>query len=139
MTTQDITINLPDLLYRKLKARADQTQRSVEAEALDALVASVPTADELPTDLEDSLAQLSLLDDKSLWRAARTTFPTDAARQLEELHLKRQREGLTENEAQAASALLQQYERAMLVRAQAAALLKGPGHDIAPVLRYRLS
>jgi plasmid stability protein len=65
-TTQDITISLPDVLYQKLKARAEQTQRSVEAEALDALVASVPVVDELSVDLEDSLAQLSLLDDEAL-------------------------------------------------------------------------
>ena len=134
-TTQDITISLPDVLYRKLKARAEQTQRSVEAEALDALVASVPVVDELSVDLEDALAQLALLDDQALWRAARTTFAADAARQLEELHLKRQREGLAEHEAQAAAALVQQYERVMLVRAQAAALLKQRGHDVASLLR----
>lgn len=91
----------------------------------------MPVVDELSVDLEDALAQLSLLDDEALWRAARTTFAADAARQLEELHLKRQRERLTEHEAQAAAALVQQYERAMLVRAQAAALLlKQRGHDV---------
>jgi plasmid stability protein len=134
-TTQDITISIPDLLYKKLKARAEQTQRSVEVEALDALVASLPVIDELSPDLEDSLAQLSFLDDKALWRAARTTFPADAARQLEDLHLKRQRDGLTEHEAQTAAALLQQYERTMLVRAQSTALLKGRGHDDSPLLQ----
>lgn len=133
-TTQDITIKLPKLLYQKLKARAEQTQRSVEAEALDALVASVPVVDELSTDLEASLAQLALLDDEALWRAARTTFTADAARQLEDLHLKRQREGLTESEVQAAATLLQQYERTMLVRAQAAVLLKQRGHDVSTLL-----
>ena len=134
-TTQDITISVPDVLYQKLKARAEQTQRSVEAEALDALVASVPIVDELPTEFKDSLAQLSLLDDEALWRASRTTFPTDAAHQLEDLHLKRQREGLTESEAQSAATLLQQYERAMLVRTQAVALLKQRGHDVSDLLR----
>jgi plasmid stability protein len=134
-TTQDITISLPNLLYQKLKARAEQTQRSVEAEALDALVASVPVVDELPTDLEASLAQLALLDDEALWRAARTTFAADAARRLEDLHFKRQREGLTEGETQAAATLLQQYERAMLVRAQVSALLKQRGHDVSALLQ----
>ena len=137
MTTQDITISVPDLLYRKLKARAEQTQRSVEAEALDALVALVPEVDELPADVEASLAQLALLDDAALWGAARTTFPTEAARHLEDLHLKRQREGLTDSETETAAALLHQYERAMLVRAQAAALLKQRGHDLSS-LRHTL-
>ena len=133
-TTQDITISIPDVLYQKLKARAEQTQRSVEAEALDALTAAVPVVDDLSTDLEDSLAQLSLLDEAALWRAARTSFAADAAHQLEDLHLKRQRDGLTDHEAQAVAALLQQYERVMLVRAQAAALLKQRGQDVSSLL-----
>lgn len=45
-TTQNSTISLPPLLYQKLKSRAEQTQRSIEAEALDTLVASVPLDDE---------------------------------------------------------------------------------------------
>lgn len=134
MTTQDITIRVPTLLYQKLQARAEQTQRSVEAEALDLLVASTPVVDELPIDLEVLLSQLALLDNDALWRAARTTFPVGSASQLEDLHLKRQREGLTESESQIAATLLQQYERAMLVRAQAAALLKQRGYDISVLL-----
>lgn len=90
---------------------------------------------DLSFDLENTLAQLALLDDEALWHAARTTFATDAARRLEDLHLKRQREGLTEGEAQTAATLLQQYERAMLVRAQAAALLKQRGHDVSALLQ----
>ena len=77
---------------------------------------------DLSFDLENTLVQLFLLDDATLWRAANTPFAADAARQLEDLHLKCQREGLTEHEAQAAAALVQQYESVMLVRAQAAAL-----------------
>lgn len=134
-TTQDITISLPDILYRKLKARAEQTQRSIEAEAIDALTASLPGIDDLPSDIETSLAQLALLDDEALWRAARTTFAIDAAQQLEDIQLKRQREGLTESETQTAAGLLQKYERAMLVRAQATALLKQRGYDVSVLLQ----
>jgi hypothetical protein len=54
----------------------------------------------------------------------------DAAEELERLHDKRQREGLTDSEAQAAAALTRQYERIMLVRAEAAALLMDRGRDV---------
>jgi hypothetical protein len=94
----------------------------------------VPIANQLSADLEAAISPLGLLDDEALWRAARSTFPPDAARQLEELHLKRQYEGLTEAEAQTTAALVQQYERAMLVRAQAATLLKHRGHDVSGLL-----
>ena len=52
------------------------------------------------------------------------------ARRLEKLHRKRQREGLTRDEGIALSELVRKYERAMLIRAQAAALLKRRGYDV---------
>src|SRR5437867_11208893 len=75
MTTQTMILELPNALYQKLKARAEQTHRTVEAEALDLLATSVPVADDLPADLEAAISPLNLLDDESLWRAARGTFP----------------------------------------------------------------
>jgi plasmid stability protein len=134
MTTRTITLNLPETLYSQFKARAQQTQRTVEDEVLDVLAGSVPLTEELPADLEAALTPLALLDDVSLWQAARSTFSPDAAQELEELHLKRQSEGLTDSETQRAATLVRQYERAMLVRAQAAALLKQRGHDISSLL-----
>jgi hypothetical protein len=73
---------------------------------------------------------LALLDDESLWRAARGRLAAEAAERIEQLHLKRQRDDLTETEVQELAALMRRYERAMLVRAQAAALLRQRGHDI---------
>lgn len=95
---------------------------------------SAPVADELPADLAEAILPLSLLDDGSLWRAARTRLSAESAEQLESLHLKRQREGLTEAETQTLSGLVRQYERTMLVRAQAVALLKQRGHDVSQLL-----
>jgi hypothetical protein len=94
----------------------------------------VPVAMDLPADLVEALSRLAVLDDAALWQAARSRFPTEAAQQLEDLHLKRQREGLTEDETQVAMILVRQYERSMLVRAQAAALLKQRGHDVSSLL-----
>jgi plasmid stability protein len=134
MTIQRVTLELPELLYQRLKDRAVQAHRTVEDEMLDVLATSVPIADELPADLDQAISPLVLLDDQALWRAARGTLPSDVAQRLEELHLKRQREGLTADEAQTVATLVRQYERAMLVRAQAAALLKQRGHDISSLL-----
>lgn len=130
MAVQSVTLNLPGALYDRLKHRAEQTHRSVEAELVEVVATAVPVADELPDNLAEALSPLSLLDDEALWRAARSHLPTEAASQLESLHLKRQREGLTEAEAQTLAVLVRQYERAMLVRAQAAVLLKQRGHDV---------
>jgi len=130
MSVQPITLNLPSALYARLQRRAAQSRRSIEAELLDVVAAAVPVADELPADLSEALSPLALLDDDALERAARSHLAPEAAAQLEELHLKRQREGLSESEAQTLAGLVRQYERAMLVRAQAAALLKQRGHNV---------
>ncbi len=130
MTIQSVTLNLPGHLYNRLKRRAEQAHRTVEAELLEVVASAVPVADELPAELNEAISPLALLDDEALWRAARSHLPAETAAQMENLHLKRQREGLTEAEAQTLAGLVRQYERAMLIRAQAAALLKQRGHDV---------
>lgn len=134
MTTQSVTIRLPEPIYQQLKRLADRTRRSIEDELLEVVAAAVPVADELSEDLAEAIAPLVALDDEALWRAARDRLPTDAAERLESLGQKRQREGLTEAEVQEAATLLRQYERVMLVRAHAAALLKQRGHDVSSLL-----
>jgi hypothetical protein len=129
-----VTVNVPSALYDRLERRAVQTHRTVEDVLLDVLATAVPVADELPSDLADALSPLTLLDDAALWRAARSHLPTEVAAQLEALHLKRQREGLTDSETETLARLVRQYERAMLVRAQAAALLKQRGYDVAELI-----
>jgi plasmid stability protein len=134
MTVQTVTVSLPGSLYEQLRARAEQRQRSVADEVLNVLAAAVPVADRLPEDLEQAISPLALLDDTSLWRAARSRLAPEAAERLEALHMKRQREGLTGTEEQEVANLTSQYERSMLVRAQAAALLKERGHDVSSLL-----
>ncbi|WP_437755689.1 hypothetical protein [Sorangium sp. So ce1389] len=134
MATQSVTLNLPEPLYQRLKRRAEQAQRAVEDELLDVVAAAVPVGDDLPAELTEALSPLALLDDEALWRAARTRLSSETAEELEQLHHKRQREGLSASEAERAAALLRHYERVMLVRAQAAALLKERGHDISVLL-----
>jgi plasmid stability protein len=89
MAVQAVTLHLPSPLYERLKERAEQTHRSVEAELLEVVATAVPVADDLPADLAQMISPLALLDDKALWRAARSHLPAEAAAQMEQLHLKR--------------------------------------------------
>jgi hypothetical protein len=136
MTTvvRDVTISFPKALYEQLQARATRRQRTLADEVLDVLTGSTPATEMLPDDLERALAQLAHVDDAALWQAARSRMATDAVERLQELNLKRQRAGLSELEQQESDLLVRQYERAMLVRAQAAALLKQRGHDVSSLL-----
>ncbi len=137
MTAHAITLKLPTPIYRQYRERAQETRRSIEAELLDAVTSAAPETERLPQDLADAVAELEAFDDEALWRAARSSFPAEASTRLEALHFKRQDEGLTAAEQDTASDLVRQYERAMLVRAHAARLLKGRGHDISGLVARR--
>jgi plasmid stability protein len=130
MPTQTVTLQMPGPLYDQLMHRAVETQRSFEEETLDVLAAVLPGRGELSSDLKQAIDSLVVLDDAALWQAAESRLADDVASVLESLHDKRDCGGLTDSESQQLAALLRQYERQMLVRAQAAALLRERGHDV---------
>jgi plasmid stability protein len=130
MSLQTVTVQLPDPLYQQVKHRASQMHRSVEDELIAIVTAALPTIDDLPADVANEIKQLAFLTDDELWQAARTTLPINASEQMQELVEKRQREGLTLEEEAEIEQLAHRYDRTMLVRAQAAALLKERGHDV---------
>jgi plasmid stability protein len=130
MATQTLTLHLPDGLYARLQQRAQQSHRSLEAELLDVLSHAIPGHDGLPHSLSVELAQLDTMNDAELSRAAKSRLAKKAAARLVALHVKRQREGLSESEAQVLAELVGQYERSMLFRARAAAILKERGHNL---------
>ncbi len=134
MAMRTLTLKVPGPLYDRPRDRAERSNRTVEDETIDLLVTLVRVADEIPEDLADAMSQLSVLEDGSLRQAARAHLAPEDANRLEELHRKRQREGLDAEEARELPPLVRQYERFMLVRAQAAALLKQRGHDVSALL-----
>lgn len=134
MAVQAVTVSLPELLYERLARRAQRTQRTVEAELADAVATLADEPDELPTDMAEAIAALHLLGDKDLWRAARQSLAPEKAADIEELHLKRQSEGLSASENEALAMLMREYTRIMLVRSRSAALLKERGHDVSALL-----
>jgi hypothetical protein len=74
------------------------------------------------------------LGDADLWRAARQTLAAESAAEIEWLHIKRQREGLSASESEMLATLMWQYTRIMLVRSRSAALLKQRGHDVSELV-----
>jgi hypothetical protein len=133
MTLQTITLRLPDMLFRQIERRAQRTRRPVEDELVAVVSSALPTLDDLPADIADELAQLGYLTDAELWQAAHTALLLSDSERMQALLLKRQRDGLSVAEEREARRLAHRADRTMLVRAQAAALLKDRGHDISSV------
>ncbi len=134
MAIQSMNVKLPEQLYLSLRDRAKQSKRTVEAELIEVVAAALPSNNALPDDLAQAVATLDLLDDASLIRAAQSRLAAEISNETEQLHLKRQREGLTEQETQQLSVLVRQYERIMLIRARAVALLKQRKYDISTLI-----
>lgn len=137
MNAQNVTLSIPAALYEQLKQRAAERRRSLEDETLDLLASAVPGDAPLPDELAAAVSSLPLLDDTALWQAARSHLAEEAAEALAELHRKRQRAALTDTERETMDSLVREYERAMLVRAKAAALLHERGHDISELTPAR--
>ncbi len=121
---QMITISLPDHLYEKVKAQSQHNQREIGEE----LVAVVSVA--LPIAIEEALAELSFLNDEALWQAARTAATAEENERMQVLIAKQERLGLTTAETEELSLLANFFRRIMLIRAEAAVLLKERGYDI---------
>ncbi len=134
MSAQAVTLHLSASLYDLLRQRAQETRQSLEAEILDVVTSAVRPEDKISLDLRDAIAPLRDLDDEALLRAARDRFPDEASERFAALNDKQQREGLTEEEKRSLRDLRLGYERVMVVRAEAAALLKQRGHDVSELL-----
>jgi hypothetical protein len=134
MADRTVTLTLPEPLYSTFERRAEQAHRSVEEELLAALATSLPVDEGIPAVLHQELAALATLDDSALWQVARHNLDQAAARRLPALIRKRQRRGLTETEQQKLVMLLEEYDRLLLTRAEAAALLRRRGHDVSDLV-----
>jgi hypothetical protein len=137
MAAHAVTLRLPPPLFDHFQSRAERAHRSLEAELLEAVATVAADEEELSHDLVKAISDLELLKDEELWRAARNSLSDDAKSQLEALNLKQQREELTPAEKEMLEHLTHQYDQALLLRAEAARLLKERGHEVSRLLTVR--
>lgn len=133
-TIQTITLRLPDILYQQVQNRARRLHRSVEGEVVALLSATLPTLEDLLAPLAEEVTQLHFLPDAELWWVARNKLSPADNERMQELAFKRQRMGLSRSEEEEVDELLARYDRAMLLRAAAIALLRERGHDVSELL-----
>lgn len=136
MTVQAITLNLPQAVYKQIRQAAEKVGRPVNEVLLEAVAAVAPIIGTGPENLRTALAQMAYLNDAALWQAGRATMTAEQRERLETLHDKQQREGLAPDEQAEEQALLSLYRETLLVRAQAAVLLKQRGYDVSEPLQF---
>ncbi|WP_069472442.1 hypothetical protein [Candidatus Marithrix sp. Canyon 246] len=129
-----ITINLPATIYSHVERQSQLMRRSI-AEELVAVVTEYWQKEALANDIEQELTQLDLFCDSELWQAAQINVSSEKTDHMQELVEKQQSVGLTDSENQQAQLLSDLFNRMMLVRAKAAALLKKRGYDVSPLIQ----
>lgn len=131
MSTQTITLQIPDLLYQRLVHTAMATQLPLEQVILKALrVGSPPGWDNVPDEFQADLAALDKLDDDNLWKIAKSEQTEGQMARYQLLLTKNQEDSLTEPEKLELLELRHQGDSFMLKKAQASVLLRWRGHHV---------
>jgi hypothetical protein len=134
-----VTINLPDNVYKRIKQASKRSARPMDELIVEAISAAAPTlgVDETSQQLRSALTQMAYLNDAALWQAARSTLTVEQRERLEALHHRRQRhDSLSTTEESEMAALETLYRDTILIRAQAAVLLKQRGYDVADLSQF---
>ena len=129
MTTQ-VTVTLPDAVYRNAVRLAQLTQREVGDVLTDTLALSLPM---LPDDTEVAVP-IGELSDQELLALTMLELPAAQDRQLSTLLDRQQAGGLTAEEQRQLAGLMQAYHAGLLRKAQALqeAVRRGLREPLAP-------
>lgn len=130
MPAQNVTLRLPTSLYDLFRTRAERTKRPIESELLEVVQTAATSELSLSDDLSQAIADLEVLDDEALWRAARVEQDESGRERLGALTAAQGTAVFGEAESAELEELLHHTDRILLVRAHAAKLLKGRGFDI---------
>jgi hypothetical protein len=132
MSTSTITLDLPEVLYQRLKGTALATKQSLEEVMLHALsLGSPPAWDDAPPEFQLDLACLDKMDDEALWQIAKSRKTQAELIRYDELLDRNARGGLTPAEHVEIERLRHEHDLFMLRKAHAAALLRWRGHPVA--------
>ena len=136
MTVYPITLNVPLAVYEQIQRAAQKAQRPIDELFVEAIVAAAPALANASTNLKAPLAQMTYLNDAALWQAARSTLASEQRERMATLHEAQQRRLLSIEEQAEEQVLLKLYREVVLVRAQAAVLLKQRGYDVSDTTQF---
>jgi uncharacterized membrane protein len=123
MTTQNVTLHLPEVLAERVKRAANVLQRPWEEVIVSVLAAALPDVEDAPVDMRAELARMTWLSDQELWAIANSAMAEEQQQQMRHLAGLQAERPLTQEEQDALDALRQEYGRVTLRKARAYALL----------------
>jgi len=131
--SRTVTLQLPEDLYLRLQQAARATKQSLEDIFLRAInVGNPPGWDDVPAEFQADIAALDRLDDTALWRVARSKKTEAAVSDYQQLLDKNADGTISKEESRKLNGLRAEFDRCMLSKAHAVALLRWRGHSIPP-------
>ena len=135
MTTQRVTIELPEPVFRQLARIAEATQQPVEVLADQSVVSNLPpSVENAPPEMQLELLKIQTLSIEELKSVAYANVEPSQHERHVELLEKNQEGSLTPEERQELTDLRVAADRLMLLRAYAWSVLRWRGHRIPPLV-----
>jgi hypothetical protein len=140
MTTQRITIELPQSIFYRFAQMAEATQQPLEDLIAQSVVNNLPpSAENVPLEMRAELAEMQTLSVEELLAIAQTHANVNQYENHVQLLEKNQTEGLSAEDQRALTNLRQTADRLMLRKAYAWAILRWKGHRIPPLQELELA
>ena len=127
---ETVTVKLPIPIYRRLKRVAEITYRSVEDLLASTVDAALPLDPNLPSDVADDVAAMALMNDDALMAASEVLHHAGAAATPATIDRVRRTARLSTSEEAELAHLLELYNRSVLRRAKALAILSQRGYQL---------
>ncbi|MBE9125380.1 hypothetical protein IQ257_02500 [Coleofasciculus sp. LEGE 07092] len=134
MTTQRVTIELPEPVFRQLARIAEATQQSVEVLAAQSVVSNLPpSVENASPEMQPELLKMQSLSTEELLAIANAKVEPSQHKRHIELLEKNKEGSLTSEERQELTDLRLAADRLMLRKAYAWSVLRWRGHRIPPL------
>lgn len=133
MTTQKVTVELPEPVFRRLAQIAKATRQPLEILAAQSIVSNLPpSAEDAPLEMQPELLNLQTLSSEELLTIAHAQVTSDRQKRHQAL-LENQHDSMSSEECQELNDLRLAADRLMLQKAYAWAILRWRGHRVPPL------
>jgi hypothetical protein len=134
MTTQRVTIELPESIFHRFAQMAETTQQPLEDLIAQSVISNLPpTAENAPLEMRAELTKMQTLSVDELLAIAQTHANANQYESHVQLLEKNQSESLSAEDRRDLTNMRQTADRLMLRKAYAWAILRWKGHRIPPL------
>jgi plasmid stability protein len=134
MAEHTLTLTLPEPVLKTLRARAEHSNRTVEAEAAEWLAQAPAVPEEGPRDLDALLAPFRAKTDEELRALLCSSLTAQEQQRVADLNARAAATGLTEQEREEQGRLVALFDEKLLLRAQALGVLRERGYSLAELI-----